>query len=394
MNVFTRELVHLGRDWREYAIGAGYAVFLVLVLGGLELWFLGHLRSTEVPTTRLAVQGLEHADAALRETLARRRLRPVDFNGDLTAAVRSGREAWGLLLPFPGGAEPVILVNSSARSFFVARTVELERLKLALHDHRQQRAHLGNASATARETSVLTVHDVSQGVRRQGLGPMAFKIFLLLMMLVSGAYLVDMLAGERRATTLEALLATPASGARIVFGKVLAGYVVSLSILTSMVLVIWGSIMMLPARMTDGTRFSWASAITVILAAVALGYVTSAVQFTLGGLIDDYERSQTIVAVAGTFLLMLGLWASVRLPSGAGLYFVPVLGAFELIDAWSTSGQVPLVAAVIATTASALAGSLLAGLFARLGFDRERLLYGRIPRPSEGPSAAAGEGGE
>lgn len=393
MNVFTRELVHLGRDWREYAIGAGYAVFLVLVLGGLELWFLGHLRSTEVPTTRLAVQGLEHADAALRETLARRRLRPVEFSGDLTAAVRTGREAWGLLLPVPGSAEPAaILVNSSARSFFVARAVELERLKLALHDYRQQRAHL--ADAPAREARVLTVHDVSQGVRRQGLGPMAFKIFLLLMMLVSGAYLVDMLAGERRATTLEALLATPASGARIVFGKVLAGYVVSLSILTSMVLVIWGSIMMLPARMTDGTRFSWASAITVILAAVALGYVTSAVQFTLGGLIDDYERSQTIVAVAGTLLLMLGLWASVRLPSGAGLYFVPVLGAFELIDAWSTSGQVPLVAAFIATTASALAGSLLAGLFAGLGFDRERLLYGRIPRPSEGPSAAAGEGGE
>jgi hypothetical protein len=386
LSILRRELVQLGRDWTEYAIGAGFAAFLILLMGGLEIYFLGHLRSQGPVRVSLPVEGLESASPRLLQALAEQRI-DVRARPGLLAAVKRGQEAWGLLVPADLAAseqagravELSVLNNASVRSFIVTRQVAPERLKLALHAYRRsvELARLGLREDDARLSKLtLTLEDLAPQIRSRGLGALSFKLLLIFLVLVTGAYLVDMLPGETRHSTLEALFITPASPITIVFGKLLAGYVVTLAIVGSLAACVWGSLWVLPSRITLGSQMDGASLVAVLLATLSLGFFMCALQLSLGGLIHAYETAQTVVAVVGGVLLIGALVASSRV-AGGGSWFIPVLGSFELLDVWMAEQAVPWRAALASCAASFVAGSALALLFARFGFDRERILYGR-----------------
>lgn len=229
--VARKELVDLFRDRRTVMLGLlmGPLLFPLLIIG------MGTLAEKRARTQlesvlELPVIGTAHAPS-LVSFLGTRDIEAVDPPAEPERALREQDHDVVLRIPeaFPEQwrgsrmATVEILYDSSRQD----SRIPVERVRAALAEYSQQVGALRMISRGLSPEATIAVmaaqRDVATPEARRGMLLAFLPYLLILSAFLGGAYLViDVTAGERERQSLEPLLATPASRAAIMSGKILA----------------------------------------------------------------------------------------------------------------------------------------------------------------------------
>jgi sodium transport system permease protein len=237
--VLCKELLDLGRDHRTLLI----SLLLMPLLYPLLLLGMGMLQQQRIAsqlevTLDVPVLGGEQAPNLI-DYLAAQGLRAVDPPADLDAAIASQQVDVALRIDrhyasdwHAGRPALVEILSDSTRR---AADIPAQRLQKALAGYSQQVGALrllarGLDPQLAQPLAVASQDLASAEARRNVLLSALLPILLIISSFVGGAYLIlDATAGERERQSLEPLLATPASRAAIVSGKIAAACVIGLA---------------------------------------------------------------------------------------------------------------------------------------------------------------------
>jgi sodium transport system permease protein len=229
--VMRKELLDLFRDRRTLALALfmGPLLFPVFILG-IGTLAESRMRTQLESTLELPVIGAAHAPnlVAFLDTLD---IRAIDPPEDAEAAIRAQAHEVILSIPaeFPAqwrASQPALveLFYDSSRQ---DSRIPVARVEAALRGYSRQastvRLLARGIDPALGEAVVPGRRDLATAEARRGMALSFLPYLLILTAFLGGAYLViDITAGERERQSLEPLLATPASRAAIMSGKIAA----------------------------------------------------------------------------------------------------------------------------------------------------------------------------
>lgn len=300
----------------------------------------------------IPIVGAEHAPNLVK-FLASQGIRAAeDAPADIDAAIRAQRYDVALVLNedfakdwAAGTPARVEVVTDSTR-----RTAEipLGRVQAALNAYGQQVGGLrllarGINPAITQAVGVDRRDLATPEARRGLLAAMMLPLLLLIFAFVGGAHLsMDTTAGERERQSLEPLLATPASRAALVSGKMLAASLVGITGLLIMLLTLKASASFITVGFVRSLDVSFATMgglLLVLLPLVLLG--TAALTLLAAGAKSMKEAQANLTWMM--FLPMFPAYALMAYPirdTDLWQYAVPFLSQNQLVSKLSR-GEMP-----------------------------------------------------
>ncbi|AEB11919.1 ABC transporter permease [Marinithermus hydrothermalis] len=384
--VAWKELSNLVRDRRALFGNLVLPILLMPLFMYGPTALIGNLAGqAEAEVQRVGVIGV---DEALVAKLREAHLEPVSV-ADPVEAVQEARVEVALV---HSDGEYVIyarLSGSQLKSQVVVAKVRavLEERKNALILERLQAAGLD--PSVLRPFSV-RLEDASKPAE-QAAGFLGFLIpmFLLIFILQGGQPLaIDATAGEKEKGTLEVLLSAPVDLKHLVFGKFLATHVMAVGATLSglLGLILGGQLMrrVLPEAFTlEGSEMMGGALalgagtyLALLVTGVLFAGLLVSVQLTLALYARSYKEAQAYMAPLYFMLIipvMFLTFSSEFLRVGDGLYLVPLVNTFLLIDGLIKGAAEPIQ--ILLTWASTAAYALLALGVAYYSFQREEVIF-------------------
>ena len=385
-SIWQKELMDNLRDRRSviqsllFAIGFGifYAVFNPLISAS----FIEQAQAVQhIPT-----QGIEYADPAFVDLLARSGIVLEPYTGDLTGDIQRGELSAGLVIPqdfaqLLNSQTPATLklyTNPSSGGLF-SPDFSGERLQLVINQYDSSEA-ARRVSAENLDPSLLTpitldTQNLITPAQQAGLfASFGMPLIVTILIAQSGVFMaIDVTAGEKERGTLEALLVTPVSDIEVLIGKLAAVFTFAVVPVTLTLLSFYIATLFLPNSVqTETFPFS------VILIALLVG-IPLTLFFNMAVLIltvrqntfKDAQAASSLVTFVGLFA---GFVVAFRPPASDLAYLIPIYGPVAVISKSTLSAPLPDVAIPYAILGSVI-GVIVALRIALRLFDREHLLY-------------------
>jgi sodium transport system permease protein len=365
---------------------------LLMVPVGMPLFFVfmitvvlpQQLEKADKPLS-LPVAGAEHAPNLLAH-LRREGVQIEPAPEDVEQAVRERRHDLVLVIPatYPAqwaAGEParVDLVFDATRRE-AASSVERARAQLQAYAALNGALRMQARGVSPQVTRPLQIvdRDLSTPAAQGAVLLAMLFYFLMLAMLVGGMYLaIDGTAGERERQSLEPLLIVPAARLDLVLGKLLA--VVAFALL-ALLITLAGFSTLVPAAAAQAPqaldiRFTPLLALQLGLLVAPIALPVAGLQMLVASFSRSFREAQTYIGI----VMILPIVPSVALllfPVKAQLWMmaVPIYGQSLLCDALLRGEGVDLVAALVATVSTLLAGLGLAAANTAF-YRRERIAF-------------------
>lgn len=387
VNIWRKELMDTIRDKKAFRqallvpllVGVAYAVMNPLLISLVESNARNPL---SIPT-----QGLEYADPTLVSVLSQFDITLVPFDGDMTAAISSGKEAAGLIIPQDFQAridaqQPAslrLLLNPTTGGIF-GGSFSGERLESAISAYNQAvvRARVEQANLPVELLTPVSVdaQDLSTPAQRAGLLASFMLPILVGVVVVQGGLFIaiDVTAGEKERHTLEALLVTPTSDVELFLGKLAAVFSMSSIPIVLTLMGYWAASNLLPESMTDGAVLPIQVVLGAILLTLPLALFVNVVLMIISIRTKTFKDAQSSAVPVNLGVVFTAMAAAFVPPTAAGMYLIPVYGSSAVIGSLAVGGEVAWQHVALSVGGSLVAA--LAGVFFALKlFNRERLLY-------------------
>jgi sodium transport system permease protein len=387
VNIWRKELMDTVRDRRALIqsllvpllLGIMYAV-INPILGSI-----GEAKAEEALT--IPVQGLEYVDDELITIMTNLDITLVNFEGDLAAAVTSGDEPAGLIIPegfsqdiaAERPLEMTLLTNPTSGGIF-GGGVSASRLNTAFLIYNQSVAarRLAQHQLDPRLISpvILNTENLSTPEQRAGQAASIFLPMLVAIMAVQGGVFIaiDVTAGEKERNTLEALLVTPASNLEIYLGKLLAVFVMSFVPVILTLTGFWAASNFLPESMTDGAFLPFSVILQAILLTIPLVLAANVILMIISIRTKAFKDAQAATTPLIFGVLIASMFAAFAPPTRMIFFLIPFYGTAAVVGQLAVAGTVSAALVIISTV-----GNLIAATFGTIAalrlFNRERLLY-------------------
>ncbi len=384
MVVMKKELRDFFRDRKTMLMSLLLAplMYPVLMLG------LGKLAENRATTQlekalEVPVAGIEHAPTLVAYLASRGITAKTASAAEVEAGVRSQRDEVGLIISPDFGAQwqagkpaKVEVVTDSTRR---NSDVPAGRLQAAVQGYAQT---VGAMRLVVRGINPMVAAPIAIGTRdmatpeakRGMLMTAILPIILMIFAFIGGAHLaMDTTAGERERQSLEPLLATPASRAAVVSGKMLAAAVIGVTVMILILLSFKLSAAIVPGmgRMLDVSLRSIAA---LLLTLLPLALIGTALLTLLAAGAKSMKEAQVHMTWL-MFLPMLPAYALMVNPikdTELWQYAVPFLSQNQLIQK-ITRGESPEPMQWAVYLATSLAIALLIWLAAVWRYKQEKL---------------------
>jgi sodium transport system permease protein len=387
-NIWRKELTDSTRDRKALTqallipviVGVFYAVFNPLITSVLAE------RAKE--PVKIPAQGIQYAGQPFLDTLKTFDITLEPFEGDLRAAIGSGEEKAGLIIP-PGFSENVareqpasltLLTNRASGGIF-GGSFSIERIDLAISEFNREVAN-NRVEARQIDPAVLTPinldsQDLASPEQLAGIFASFTLPFILATIVAQGGMFIaiDVTAGEKERGTLESLLVTPASDFEVLTGKLAAVFTLTVVPLILTFFGFWGASNLLPESVTQGAVMPFNVVIGAIVVGLPLALFINVVLMIVSIRTKAFKDAQS-AATPVMFAVMIPAFAAAFVPAASALaYLIPVYGSAAFVSSLATGSPMPDLALLFALLGS-LAAAAVAFVVALKRFDREKLLYG------------------
>ena len=387
VNIWRKELMDTVRDRRALIQSLLVPLFIGVLYAVINpiLGSIGEAKAEEALT--IPAQGLEYVDDELITIMANLDITLVKFEGDLAAAITSGDEPAGLMIP-EGFSEDIVaerplemtlLTNPTAGGIF-GGGVSASRLNNGFLIYNQSVAarRLAQHQLDPRLISpvILNTENLSTPEQRAGQAASIFLPMLVAIMAVQGGVFIaiDVTAGEKERNTLEALLVTPAGNLEIYLGKLLAVFVMSFVPVILTLTGFWAASNLLPESMTDGAFLPFSVIMQAILLTVPLVLAANVILMVISIRTKAFKDAQTATTPLIFGVLIASMFAAFAPPTETMFFLIPFYGTAAVVGQLAVAGTVSTALVITSTV-----GNLIAAVFGTIAalrlFNRERLLY-------------------
>lgn len=388
INIWRKELMDSTRDRRALRqsiivpiiIGVFYAVFNPILASSISA-------RAQDPVT-IPVQGLENAGQDFINLLGQFEITLQPFDGDLAAAVASGDEEAGLIIP--GGfsssinseqpANLTLLMNQTAGGP-MGGSFSSERLNLAIKTYNEQ-VSIARVQKRALDPTLLTpinldARDLASPEQLAGrFAALMLPILVGVIVVQGGLFIaIDVTAGEKERGTLEALLVTPASDIEVLVGKLIAVFTLSSVPLILTFLGFWLGSNLLPNSISNGATLPFSIVIVAIIVGLPLTLFIDMILMIVSIRTKAFKDAQSAATPVIFGCMIPGFAAAFLPPSSMIAHIIPIYGAAAVVGGMATSGGVVNPQAILLSVVGCLIGAVIAFVIALRFFNRERLLY-------------------
>ena len=342
LTIWLKELRDTLRDRRTLIV----MLVVPIVIYPLLFTVIGKIGSLgDDQPSPIAVAGAAGAPSLVAALLADPKL-AVTLGGNPRDAVRAKAADAGLIVPRgleaalrAGGSARLELVENSTRG---ASTTAVERLRGALDRYSAslvaRRLHARGLSPALLSPLTARTADLASKEERGGFFlSFILPLFIVIYAITGGMYTaMDVSAGEKERSTLEALLLTPCTRTQITVGKLLAvatvAFVTIVAALTSMVITL--SHTPIPSANGEQINASLDPAIVPLIFAlgILMALAFSALELALGILARSFKEAQSYITplYLGAFLPVVVINTIPGLQPPAALFLVPAVNAVLL----------------------------------------------------------------
>lgn len=400
LEVARKEILSTVRDRR--AIVSNVLIPLILLpalMLGLPLALGGLFERERETVTTLAVEGLEHLPAGLRQAIEGQPAELVAVDS-AARAVRNDEAPAALVAPAEleaalaaGGRVELTVVRKSGS---LSSELAAGKLQGAIEQYRRDlvRGRLEAAGVDPELLEPLAVRtlDASSPAERSS-GQLSWLIpFFIAIWTLTGGQMaaIDATAGEKERGTLESLLVAPIRRSEVVFGKFLATLLFGLTAaVMAIVGVVAGGALLrgafvprlgpqareMVAEMGGSLRITPEGFLLLVGSALLLAAAVAALLIAITLFARSFKEAQTYVAPLSFVMIVpaISLQFQDLLDVGAGVYWLPVLNVMVLIDDL-VRGRAE-AGAILITWGVMLALVTLLLAFAHRNFLREGVIF-------------------
>ncbi|HEX4872381.1 MAG TPA: ABC transporter permease [Nevskiaceae bacterium] len=384
--VFVKEVRENLRDKRVLVAALLYGPLLGPVLFAAMMGFiLGKQQEESTKPLELPVMGVEHAPGFV-DWLRRQGVVVEPPLDDAEAAIREQREDVVLRISADYGS-----AWSQGQPARVDLLFDSSRLPAQTKVSRVEALVQGYASTTASlrlrvrgvDPSLLNAvqlvrQDQSTPQSRGAMLLAMLPYFLVLSAFVGGMYLaIDTTAGERERASLEPLLITPVSRARIMSGKLLATALFALASLVICVIAFVVSMRFIPvAELGLSVDLGAATLAQLLLVVAPIALLASSAQTVVASFAKSFREAQTYLQ----FLLLIPAIPSILFAINPTrpepwMEIAPLFSQAVHINQLLRGDPVGLATLLLAALVTTALATLLAGVAVRL-YQREQLALG------------------
>ena len=339
--VFKKEILDAWRDR-----GVLWMTLLSALLTGPLILFLMSFVASDIEDRadkrEIHVVGIEHAPS-LRNYLERQAYEIAEPASDFEVALKSGHWRQPVLMIGSGheveqqaGQFPVVRVMTASGTSEV--NMLTRRLLDLLEGFNQEQTLLKFIShgVSADSLGAIEVQEVDLMSPAQGAaGLMGFIPFMLLSAVMYGclASALDCTAGERERQSLEPLLCTPVSAARLMIGKWLCVTLIG-AIVCALVSfgLLWGQSLLRSEALASMFRFSWIESLQMISIMLPLACLSAAVMMAIGLRSVSHKQAQTQASIFMALFSLLPLFIMLNQKGEQAWHLLPpVLAQFTLM---------------------------------------------------------------
>lgn len=384
--IWRKEMKDTIRDRRTLTVMVIVPIFLMPLLFIL-IGQIGKSAGTEVYT--VAVSGETHAPslvAALREDT---RL-TIRSSADPAAAVRDQHAAVGLVIPAgfeaaiaAGRPAPLKVIENSTRSSSSSGSQELDAA-MATYTRRVVLGRLQRHGLGAAVLAPLATRQEDVATKQEQGGfllSFILPLFIVIYAITGGMYTaMDVSAGEKERSTLEALLLTPATRMQITLGKLLAvstvGFLSIVLAMSSMVVTLTRFPISTDRNGNADLAVSLDPRVVPLIFAlgILMALAFSALELALGILARSFKEAQSYITplYLASFLPVVIVNSIPGFQPPAAIFLVPAVNAVLLFKE-ALLGQATASHAIL-TILSLLAFAALAAAVTVNMFTREKVL--------------------
>lgn len=388
LNIWRKELMDSTRDRRALRqsiiipviIGAFYAVFNPILASSISA-------RAQDPVT-IPVQGIENVGPDFIQLLGQFEITLKPFDGDLEAAIASGEQEAGLIVPegFSSsieGEQPAnltLLMNRTAGGP-MGGSFSVERLDLAIKTYNQQvsiaRVEKRDLDPTLLTPINLDARDLASPEQLAGrFAALMLPILVGVIVAQGGLFIaIDVTAGEKERGTLEALLVTPASDIEVLVGKLAAVFTLSGVPLVLTFLGFWLGSNLLPSSVSNGAVLPFSIVVVAVIVGLPLTLFVNVLLMIVSVRTKAFKDAQSAATPVIFGCMIPGFAAAFVPPTSVVAHIIPIYGAAAVVGGMATSGGIVNSTAVLLSVIGSLAGAVIAFGVALRFFNRERLLY-------------------
>jgi len=388
INIWRKELMDSTRDRRALRqsilipiiIGAFYAVFNPILASSISA-------RAQDPVS-IPVQGIENVGQDFIQLLGQFDITLEPYDGDLEAAVASGDQEAGLIIPagFSSSIESeqpaslTLLMNQTAGGP-MGGSFSTERLNLAIKTYNEQVA-VARVQQRDFDPSLLTpinldARDLASPEQLAGrFAALMLPILVGVIVVQGGLFIaIDVTAGEKERGTLEALLVTPASDIEVLIGKLAAVFTLSGVPLVLTFLGFWLGSNLLPDSISNGAVLPFSIVIVAVLVGLPLTLFIDMILMIVSVRTKAFKDAQSAATPVIFGCMIPGFAAAFIPPTSVAAHIIPIYGAAAVVGGMATSGGVVNPTAILLSVTGSLIGAAIAFVIALRFFNRERLLY-------------------
>jgi sodium transport system permease protein len=388
LNIWRKELMDSTRDRRALRqsiiipviIGAFYAVFNPILASSISA-------RAQDPVT-IPVQGIENVGPDFIQLLGQFEITLKPFDGDLEAAIASGEQEAGLIVPegFSSsieGEQPAnltLLMNRTAGGP-MGGSFSVERLDLAIKTYNQQvsiaRVEKRDLDPTLLTPINLDARDLASPEQLAGrFAALMLPILVGVIVAQGGLFIaIDVTAGEKERGTLEALLVTPASDIEVLVGKLAAVFTLSGVPLVLTFLGFWLGSNLLPSSVSNGAVLPFSIVVVAVIVGLPLTLFVNVLLMIVSVRTKAFKDAQSAATPVIFGCMIPGFAAAFVPPASVVAHIIPIYGAAAVVGGMATSGGIVNPTAILLSVIGSLAGAVIAFGVALRFFNRERLLY-------------------
>lgn len=388
INIWRKELMDSTRDRRALrqsiiipiVIGAFYAVFNPILASSISA-------RAQDPVS-IPVQGIENVGPDFTDLLAQFGITLESFDGDLEAAVASGEEEAGLIIPegFSSNinneqpANLTLLMNQTAGGP-MGGSFSTERLDLAIKTYNEQvsiaRIEKRDLDPTLLSPINLDARDLASPEQLAGrFAALMLPILVGVIVAQGGLFIaIDVTAGEKERGTLEALLVTPASDVEVLVGKLAAVFTLSGVPLVLTFLGFWLGSNILPNSVSNGAVLPFSIVVVAVIVGLPLTLFVNVLLMIVSVRTKAFKDAQSAATPVIFGCMIPGFAAAFVPPISVTAHLIPIYGAAAVVGSMATSGGTVNSTAILLSVAGSLIGAAVAFGVALRFFNRERLLY-------------------
>ncbi len=387
MNIWRKELMDTIRDKKAFRQALLVPLLVGVFYAVLNPMLTSFISGKADNPIAIPVQGLEHVDETLKDVMQSFGITLISFSGDMEAAIESGEETAGLIVP-EGFSDSVaneqpanlmLLLNSSTGGPFRG-SFSIERLEAALNAYNriisESRLQSKGIELSVLNPVGLDARDLSTPAQRAGVFASFMLPILVGVVIVQGGLFIaiDVTAGEKERNTLEALLVTPAGDVDIFIGKLLSVFTMSSLPLGLTMLGYWASSNLLPDSMTDGAVLPIEVVLGALLFAMPLALFINVVMMMVSIRTKTFKDAQSAAVPLNLVVVFTMMGAAFVPPESSIMHLIPIYGTSALVGDLAVGGAIQ-INEVLLTFAGSLGASAIGIFFALKLFNRERLLY-------------------